>query len=105
MEKEKEKKRPLHKHYVAAFWVTLAIAIGLIVGGFFCPPQGEVDGSILTSVGELFLWPALAFGAKALEDGKIAKISKGSTTISVGHEDEKTAKFEDFSEAENLDNV
>lgn len=84
MKTENEKPRPLHKHYIVAFWITLSIAIGLIIGGFFMPPQGEVDGSVLTSVGELFLWPALAFGAKALEDGKTAKFTKGDTTISVG---------------------
>lgn len=101
-----EGKKVFNKHYVIAFWTTLAVAIGLIIGGFFMPPQGEVDGSVLTSVGELFLWPALAFGAKALEDGKIAKISKGDTTVSIGHDrDHKTARFEDFADGENLDDV
>ena len=90
-------KRPLHKHYVIAFWITLTIAIGLIISGFFMPPQGEVDGSVLTGTGELFLWPALAFAAKALEDGKTAKFTKGDTTISVGKHDEE--------EDENLDSV
>lgn len=99
---EKEKKRPMHKHYIIAFWITLAIAIGLIVGGFFCPPQGEIDGSVLTSVGELFLWPALAFGGKALEEGKIAKISKGDTTVSIGDNDKKTARFEDFQNTDEI---
>lgn len=71
-------------HYVIAFFITLILSIGLIVGGFFVPPVGQIDGSVLTAAGILFLWPALAFGAKALSDGKTAKIIKGDTTIEVG---------------------
>ena len=48
------------------------------------PPQGEIDGSVLKAVGELFLWPALAFGAKALDDNRKIRIQKGNTTITVG---------------------
>ena len=70
-------------HYLVTFWTTLAIAIGLIVGGFFCPPMGEIDGSVLTAVGEIFLWPALAFGAKALSEGKKIEIRKGEMEIQV----------------------
>ncbi len=72
------------KQYVVAFWSTLVIAIGLIITGVCTPPYAEVDGSILESVGLMFLWPALAFGNKALEEGKIAKIQRGNTTISIG---------------------
>lgn len=104
MEKEKEKKRPMHKHYVIAFWVTLGISIGLMVGSAFVPPLFVIDGSIFKAVGLLFLWPALAFAAKALEEGKIAKISKGNTTISVGHKyDESTAEIEEHVDDENLE--
>ena len=75
------------QHYLIAFWSTLAVAIGLLIGGFFTPPKAEIDGSLLEATGLLFLWPALAFGNKALEEGKTAKISHGSTTISLGDED------------------
>lgn len=80
---EKKATGPLHKHYIAAFWVTLVVAIGLIVGGFFVPPMGEIDGSVLTAVGEILVWPALGFAGKALEDGKTINFSKGNTTIEV----------------------
>ena len=50
------------------FWlsrVTLIIcffvSVGLIVGGFFTPPMGVVDGSVLTAVGELLLFPTLLY--------------------------------------------
>lgn len=85
---ESKKMKIFNKHYVIAFWATLVVAAGLIIGGFFMPPQGEVDGSVLTAVGEMFLWPALAFGAKALEDGKTAKFQKGDTSILVGKADD-----------------
>ena len=77
----------LHKQYMVAFWITLCISIALIVGGFFVPPLGSIDGSILTAIGELFLWPALAFGAKALSEGMKAKFKKGDTTLEVGESD------------------
>ena len=70
--------------YLYAFWLSLVVAIGLIITGFFMPPKGEVSGSVLEAVGLLWLWPTLAFGAKALEEGKTAKIQKGETTISIG---------------------
>lgn len=79
------------KQYIIAFWSTLTIAIGLMLGGFFTPPRAEIDGSILEGVGLLFLWPALSFGNKALEEGKTAKIQRGETTISIGDNDEDIA--------------
>lgn len=75
----------LQKHYTIAFWLSLVIAIGLIIGGFFVPPMGEINGSVLTAVGELFLWPALAFGAKSLSEGHRAKIQHGETSIQIGN--------------------
>ena len=29
------------------FWICLICSIGLLVGGFFMPPKGEIDGSVL----------------------------------------------------------
>lgn len=78
----------LHKHYNIAFWITLFISAGLIIGGFFTPPLGVVDGSVLSSVGLLFLWPALAFAAKALSEGNKAKIKHLDTEIEIGNEAE-----------------
>lgn len=82
------KKLNARNHYLIAFWCTLAVSLGLIITGFFTPPRAQVDGSVLESVGLIFLWPALAFGNKALEEGKIAKITKGDTEIAIGDADE-----------------
>ena len=98
----------LRRQYIIAFWITLAISIGLMVGGFFVPPLGQIDGSILTAIGEIFLWPALAFGAEALSEGKKAKFKKGDTTLEVGEsgsEDggEAIEYIEDSEDSENRD--
>ena len=75
------------KQYIIAFWITLIVAIGLIITGFFTPPKAEISGSVLEAVGLIFLWPALSFGNKALEEGKVAKITRGNTVITVGDDD------------------
>lgn len=75
------------KQYIIAFWTTLIVAIGLIITGFFTPPKAEISGSVLEAVGLIFLWPALSFGNKALEEGKVAKIIRGNTVITVGEDD------------------
>lgn len=77
----------LKKHYILSFWITLILSIGLIIGGFCTPPTGQVDGSVLESVGLIFLWPALAFGAKALEENNKIKISHGHTEIVIGQDE------------------
>ena len=68
------------------FYLTLAISLLLIIGGFLLPPMGIIDGSVLTAVGELLMFgvlaqvPALIDAAK---NGKSVKISKGDFTAEV----------------------
>ena len=69
------------------FIVSLIISVGLIIGGFFMPPQGEIDGSVLTAVGELFAFPTLAFGFRAIELGYDLKMSHGETTVELNNDD------------------
>jgi len=64
-----------------AFAVCLVISIGLIVGGFFVPPMGVIDGSVLKAAGELLAFAALAVGAHALHLGYDLKLSKGDTSV------------------------
>jgi hypothetical protein len=63
------------------------VSVGLIVGGFIVPPMGVIDGSVLTAVGELLLFPTLLYGYRAVELGMKVKFQKGETTVSVGKED------------------
>ena len=73
------------------FYLTLAISLLLIIGGYLLPPMGIIDGSVLTAVGELLMFgvlaqvPALIDAAK---NGKSVKISKGDFTAEVTSSDE-----------------
>lgn len=78
-----------HNHYGIAFFVTLMVAIGLIIGGFLVPPIGEISGSVITSVGELFLWPALGLGAKTISEGRKATFKTGNAEITLNDNNEQ----------------
>ena len=73
------------------FYLTFAISLLRIIGGFLLPPMGIIDGSVLTAVGELLMFgvlaqvPALIDAAK---NGKSVKISKGDFTAEVTSSDE-----------------
>jgi hypothetical protein len=62
--------------------------VGLIVGGFFTPPMGVIDGSCLTAVGELLLFPTLLYGFRAVELGMRIKFQKGETSIEISKKQE-----------------
>lgn len=81
-------KNCIRNHYFVAFFSSLVISIGLLITSFFLPPQGEIHPSVLQGVAILFCYPALAFGAKALDDNKKVKINTKVGSITVGHIDE-----------------
>ena len=64
------------------------VSVGLIIGGFFVPPMGVIDGSILTAIGELLLFPTLLYGFRAVELGLTIKFSKGDATIEISKDDD-----------------
>ncbi|MBO4906234.1 MAG: hypothetical protein J5486_04245 [Bacteroidaceae bacterium] len=63
------------------FAVSFTVAILLIVAGFIVPPMGIIDGSVLTAVGELVIFPALAFGMRAVELGYDLRLVRGTTSM------------------------
>lgn len=65
------------------FVVCFFVSVGLIIGGFFVPPMGIIDGSVLSAVGELLLFPTLLYGFRAVEMGLKVKFQKGDTSIEV----------------------
>ena len=67
-----------------AFWVFSVVSATLIVAGFLVPPTGEIDGSVLTAVGELFAFAALFEVTKAIDKGIDAKLTHGNTSITIG---------------------
>ena len=47
------------------------------------PPMGVIDGSVLTAVGELLLFPTLLYGYRAIELGYEVKIQHGDTSVEI----------------------
>jgi len=71
------------------FTVCCILSVLLIVGGFLVPPIGIIDGSVLTAVGELFGFAALARVPEvltAVRDGKSITFSKGDLKVGVSSE-------------------
>ena len=70
--------------YVTA---SMVVSLALFVGGFLIPPMGEIDGSVLTAVGELLGGTTLLVFVVNIPvyigAGVKAKISHGATSISV----------------------
>ena len=68
-----------------------SISAALLIGGFFCPPMGSIDGSVLAGAGVLFAWGALWVADYNLEHGADATIKHGQTEIEIKteHDDEK----------------
>lgn len=69
------------------FFVCLAFSIALFIGGFFCPPMGEIDGSVLTASGILFAFATLAVAGQNLANGKEVVFKKGDIEVSVENEE------------------
>lgn len=68
------------------FYINLVVSILLIVGGFFCPPIGIIDGSVLTAVGLLLMFALLAQIPRIIEkarNGKSIKVQKGDFSAEV----------------------
>lgn len=70
------------------FAVCFFVSVGLIIGGFFVPPMGVIDGSVLTAIGELLMFPTLLYGFRAVELGLTIKFSKGDATIEISKDDD-----------------
>jgi hypothetical protein len=71
------------------FTLSFFVSVGLIVGGFFVPPMGIIDGSVLTATGELLLFPTLLYAFRALELGYKVKFQKGETSIEFNKQEEE----------------
>lgn len=71
------------------FVVCFVVSLSLIVGGFFVPPMGVIDGSVLTAVGELLLFPTLLYGYRAVELGMSLKMQHGDTSIEISKREEE----------------
>lgn len=69
--------------------ILATIAVGLLIGSFFMPPQGKIDGSVLSGVGEIIGIIAILFAWEAVDLGIDAKVTHGNTTIELNNPDKK----------------
>lgn len=84
-----------------AFWICLFFAIGLIVAGFFVPPTGEIDGSVLKAVGELFGFATLWVVYYGIRKGVDVRLQHGKTSLMAGDlNDRPEDKPNDYVETE-----
>ncbi len=63
------------------FWVCLISSLALIIGGFFVPPLGVIDGSVLTAVGEILGFVALNVLLLGLDKGTDLTVRKGDFEV------------------------
>lgn len=70
------------------FAICLLVTIIMLVSGFLVPPTGVIDGSVLTAVGELFAFATLS-KLPSLIHGRSVELKHGSTTLSLGDDDEE----------------
>lgn len=75
----------MQKHNII-FWICLSVSVGLLVGGFFTPPQGVIDGSVLTAVGLLFLFASLG-QLPLLIQGRSVELKHGDTHLTLSDDD------------------
>jgi hypothetical protein len=67
--------------------VCFLISVILLIAGFLLPPMGIIDGSVLTAVGELLLFPVVIYAFRAIELGLEVKIQKGDTSVEIHKND------------------
>lgn len=65
------------------FSVTFVLSVLLIIGGFFVPPIGVIDGSVLSAVGLLLMFSVIDKLPDAIKAGKSIKLQRGDTSIEV----------------------
>ena len=78
-----------------AFWVCLLTSVCLFIGGFFVPPMGVIDGSLLKAVGMLLGFATLGQAPILLESLKSAKFTKGDMTVEVTRGKHQHSQFEE----------
>lgn len=71
------------------FVACLILTIALFMGGFFCPPMGVIDGSVLTAGGILMGFAALGIAGQNLANGKEVAFHHGQTEVTIGDDKEE----------------
>ena len=68
--------------------ILIAIGVALGVGGFFCPPMGEIDGTVITFFGEILAAVGILLAWHSVDKGIDAKFQHGNTTVTLENPDD-----------------
>lgn len=71
------------------FYICLITSIALMAGGFFCPPLGVIDGSVLTGVGCLLGFATLNVVIMGINNGTDVHVEKGDLHIDIDSQENK----------------
>lgn len=65
------------------FGIAFATSLSLFVGGFFVPPMGQIDGSVLKAGGILLAFGVAAMLPEILRSGRQATFKHGDTSVTL----------------------
>lgn len=65
------------------FWAFATAALLLLVAGFFAPPVGYIDNSVLIAAGEINGSLAIGSVIKAIDAGGTASIKHNNTEVTI----------------------
>lgn len=68
---------------MSIFTITFWLSMALIIGGFFCPPVGVIDGSVLSAVGLLLMFATVDKFPEAIKSGKSIKLQSGDNSVEI----------------------
>lgn len=66
------------------FVVAFLVSLSLFIAGFFVPPMGEIDGSVLKAGGILLGFATVAMIPDVLSSGRKATLRHGDTELIIG---------------------
>lgn len=73
---------------IAVTAICFMVSVVLLIAGFILPPMGVIDGSVLTAVGELLIFPVIVYGFRAIELGLEVKFVKGDASVTITKDDD-----------------
>lgn len=65
------------------FFIAFFLSLSLFVAGFFVPPMGNIDGSVLTAAGILLAFAVVGILPELIHGEKDITITHGDTEISI----------------------
>lgn len=78
-----------NNHNMIVIVVLTIFSLGFLVAGFFVPPMGIIDGSVLKAVGELFGFATLWTVVFALRRGSDITIKHGQTEATINNDSDE----------------